>query len=158
LRNKVYIQYIIIALATLGAGAAGVCLSTAWEASISGKGKEVVVNNMHVVAQVVLKRADGKSILDAKGPLTSDNIGAFSVENERIREARKRLEKLGFSISSQNQTTLSITGPAKRFTEVFGIEENMISGPSSDIHAVVIPPDLREFIADVFIPKPPEFF
>ena len=116
------------------------------------------MNNMHVVAQVVLKRADGKSILDAKGPLTSDNIGAFSVENERIREARKRLEKLGFSISSQNQTTLSITGPAKRFTEVFGIEENMISGPSSDIHAVVIPPDLREFIADVFIPKPPEFF
>ncbi len=120
--------------------------------------KVVSDNKMHIVAQVVLKRADGVSILDAKTPLTAATISNYSVEHGRIEESKKKLEKLGFTISSQDQFTLSITGSADLFSIVFGIEKSQISSSISDIHAATIPSELRDYIADVFIPKPPEFF
>jgi hypothetical protein len=151
----VYIQYTLGVLAALVFWVAGTYSSSAADTTFPLE--EVADDMMHIVAQVVLKRADGMSILDAKTPLTSKNIRKYSVEHNRIEESKKRLEELGFAISSQDHVTLSIMGSAKLFTEVFGIEDPIASS-TSDIHATIIPPGLRNFIADVFIPKPPEFF
>ncbi|MCI5208985.1 MAG: hypothetical protein D3910_09350 [Candidatus Electrothrix sp. ATG2] len=115
---------------------------------------------MNISAQVVLKRADGSSILDSTTPpLTSNNIGEFFVEPDRIKKAQIRLKRFGFSVGSHNKVSLSITGSIELFTRVFGIDEDMISSNSSDyIHATVIPYELKNLIADVYVPRPPIFF
>ena len=108
-------------------------------------------------AQLVMKRPDGTSILDTGEAMTSDNARSFDVTEERAGDIRKRLEEIGFTITSGNLNTLSISGPKELFAEVFGIEAAApASGTSA--HATRFPVELADCVADVFVPPAPTLF
>lgn len=109
-----------------------------------------------VTANVVLKREDGRSVLDAAGPITSETVGEFSVGAARIAETRRQLEALGFEVAGEGQTTLSITATPERFHEVFALD--VAAGTKAPAHAARIPGDLADMMADVFVPPTPQFF
>lgn len=110
-----------------------------------------------LVAQAILRRADGSSILDTEGGITSANIEQFAVEPERIEDAVQRLEERGFSIEARDQYTLSLAGPARLFENVFGLREVVQKG-AAPFSAAHVPPELADVIADVMIPAPPQYF
>jgi hypothetical protein len=117
---------------------------------------EVMVPDETPIAQVVMKREDGRSILDVARH-TAESAGTLDVSEERAQAIRAELERLGFTIAGGNLNTLSVSGSSDRFREVFGIEP--LAGNSGvAAHATRIPPVLDDKVADVFVPPPPEFF
>ncbi|SPH23634.1 hypothetical protein DEA8626_02700 [Defluviimonas aquaemixtae] len=113
-----------------------------------------------ITAQLVMKREDGRSILDLKGPVTaaSDNLTAGDLAEDRVAEIRKRLSELGFTIEAGNLNTLSVTAPQSHFTDVFGLDAARAVAQGTEAHAARIRPDLEPYVADVFVAPPPEFF
>ena len=110
-----------------------------------------------ISAQLVLKRADGTSILDAGEPVTAAVIARFMVPGDRIDFVRGKLENVGFNLPEGNATTLSVVGPRALFAEVFGLEVGTNeSGVAA--HATRIPDELSDHVADVFVTPAPEFF
>jgi hypothetical protein len=108
-------------------------------------------------AQLVMKREDGTSILDTGEALHADRQGRFDVSKERAVEIQHRLQELGFTVTTGNLNTLSISGSRKLFAEIFGLESAArTSGTSA--HATRFPANLTKFVADVLIPPGPEFF
>jgi hypothetical protein len=107
-------------------------------------------------AQVVLKREDGRSILDTQGQ-TQGTAGAMDVSPERAEAARHALEKHGFKVTEGNLNTLSVSGAPETFEDVFGLH---VRAPETNVgaHATRMPDDLRGYVADVFVMPPPEFF
>jgi hypothetical protein len=106
-----------------------------------------------MIAQVVMRGADGRSILDIEGPLTAaaPDRTAGDLPEARVEEIRGRLEALGFAVEAGDAAALSVTGPAALFAELFGLEPGMTEAPR-------IPEDLAPFLAAVMVPPPPEFF
>lgn len=113
-----------------------------------------------VTAQLVMRRADGTSILDLKGPLTalSPERTAGDLPEDRVRDIRKRLEGLGFTIAAGSLNTLSVSGPPALFLDVFGLDAATATARGTEAHATRIGEDLEPFVADVFVAPPPEFF
>lgn len=110
-------------------------------------------------AQLIMKRSDGRSILDLQGPITatSPERTAGDLPPERIEMIRRLLNEAGFTVLSSNSNTLSIKGSSKAFLEVFGLDT---SAKASDAprRGLRIRDDLRPFVADVFIPPAPKLF
>jgi hypothetical protein len=71
---------------------------------------------------------------------------------------RSHLEALGFSVQSGNLNTLSISGNDALFEETFGISPSSALQAGTPAHSTKVPDDLTEFVADVFVAPPPEFF
>lgn len=108
-------------------------------------------------AQLILKRADGGSILDAEGPITAETLARFRVPDDRIAFVRAELERMGFDVPQGDATSLSVTGPRELFATVFGLEA---AAASSNVaaHATRIPDELSGHVADVVITPRPELF
>ncbi|MFN6979573.1 MAG: hypothetical protein ACK4OP_15695 [Gemmobacter sp.] len=113
-----------------------------------------------ITALVVMRRADGRSILDIEGPVTatSANRTAGDLPPDRIAEVRRRLTEAGFAVAGGNDNTLSITGPAALFAETFGLDPAAATDAGRPAHATRIRPDLEPYVADVFVPPRPTFF
>lgn len=110
-------------------------------------------------AQLIMKRADGRSILDLRGPITatSPERTAGDLPPERIEVIRRLLQEAGFTVVSSNPNTLSITGSSKAFLDIFGLDTTA-QGQDTPKRGSKIRDDLRPFVADVFIPPAPEYF
>ena len=108
-------------------------------------------------AQVVLKRSDGSSILDTQEALTASVINKYKVPPETVDTVRKTLEGLGFQVSVDDGTTLSIEGSRKTFVDVFGLE---VGAETAGVaaHATQIPDAVSDYVADVIVPPAPSFF
>ena len=113
--------------------------------SIQGQGDAMT-------AQIVVKRADGRSILDTNKAITAQTLKDLAVEPERMEAARRRLEGLGFKVGVGDATGLSVQGPVERFRTVFAV------GPDDVERDADIPDDLADLIAGVVVPRAPEFF
>ena len=113
-----------------------------------------------VTAQLVMKRADGRSILDLTGPLTaaSPERTAGDLPEDRVTLVRERLVGLGFTVAAGNLNTLSVVGPQALFGEVFGLDAATALAQGAEAHATRIRADLAPYVADVFVAPPPEFF
>jgi hypothetical protein len=113
-----------------------------------------------VTAQLVMKRADGRSILDLKGPVAAASPGrtAGDLPEERVALIRERLEALGFTVAAGNLNTLSVGGPQALFGHVFGLDAGTALARGTEAHATRIRADLEPYVADVFVAPPPEFF
>jgi len=110
-----------------------------------------------VNAQLVMKRKDGTSILDAKSAVRAETVGKFDVSEDREADIRQRVEALGFTVTAGDRNTLSISGPRELFAKIFGFEAaGEASGEGT--HATKIPPELADGVADVIVTPPPEFF
>ena len=108
-------------------------------------------------AQLVMRREDGRSILNSVDIGSSAAQGKFDVSENRAAEIRKSLESIGFRVTSGNLNTLSISADRDLFVNTFGIEAG---APAKGVaaHATRIPDALSESVADVFVPPAPEFF
>lgn len=109
-----------------------------------------------VSAQVVMRRADGRSLLDIEGPITatSPDRTAGDLDPARIERITARLTEAGFTVAAGTPGTLSVTAPPAVFARVFGL-----SGPTGTaVQKARVPADLEPFVADVFVTPPPTFF
>lgn len=123
-----------------------------------------------VQAQVILQSRDGTSILDAEGPITSENVEDYQVEQEVVSEAQSALQSLGFSVVDASETTLTIEGPKPLFERVFRttLERKSTSAmrqPDREgdlvYYEAASPPELPDvlssLVADITFPQPPQF-
>ncbi len=107
-------------------------------------------------AQFVLKDAAGRSILDAGGPLTAETIAAFAIPEERLDEARRRLEALGLRVEAAGGPVLSVSGERVLFERLFGpLPEPPAAGEAVRLP---VPASLADIVAGVLLPPPPELF
>jgi hypothetical protein len=106
-----------------------------------------------VSAQVVLRHADGRSLLDATGPITAESPArtAAALPPDRIAEIAERLKAAGFDVGAGTGATLSVTAPPATFRQVFGMD----TAPGAAAH---VPRELAPFVADVLIAPPPTLF
>jgi hypothetical protein len=133
--------------------------------------KETSDMTEQVTAEVILRSADGSSILEAKEPITAENIARYRIGKEVIEEASQKLEELGFEALQGGPTGLTISGDKARFEDVFqttltaqstGIMETKVSGAGAAYYEttepIKVPEDLSYLIADVVFATPPQFF
>ncbi len=109
-----------------------------------------------VHAQFVLRDAAGRSILDAGGPLTAETIAGFAIPEERLNEARRRLEALGLRVEAAGGPVLSVSGDRALFERLFGpLPEPPAAGEAVRLP---VPDSLADIVAAVLLPPPPELF
>lgn len=116
---------------------------------------------MPATAQLIMKRADGTSILDLQGEqvtAASPSLTKGDVGEARAAEIHSKLQRLGFSIEAGNLNTLSISGPAELFVEHFGFDPQAAQSAGVPAHANKVTPDLESYVADVFVAPGPEMF
>lgn len=159
----------------------GACASPATLPEIPGEGgtptapkpEEVEVSDMteKVIAEVILRSADGSSILDAEEGITAKNIEKYRVGKEVIEEATKKLEGLGFEVVQTGPVGFTISGDKALFESMFQttlearsteIMPTKIAGVQASYYEatapIKIPEELSSLVADVALPTPPEFF
>ena len=112
------------------------------------------------VAQLVMKRADGHSILDRSEPATagSASLGAGDLPDDRVDHIRRMLSDAGLTVEGGNNNTLSVSGPPEVFIDLFGMDPESAGRAGTAAHATKLPPDLEPFVADVFVPPGPTLF
>lgn len=101
-------------------------------------------------AQLVMRREDGASILDAKP-------GHGDVSPPRAEAIRQRLAQMGFRIEEGNLNTLSVVGPAELFARSFGMHEDSATAGAA-LSSSRIPGELADIVAGVFFVPAPELF
>lgn len=124
-----------------------------------------------VTAQVILRSADGSSILDKKEEITADDVARYRVGEEIIEQASRKVEELGFKVLQAGPASLTISGDRALFEGVFKttleaqtteIMGTKVEGAEASYHEAIepikVPEDLSSLIADVVLPTPPEFF
>lgn len=105
------------------------------------------------VGQVILKDEKGKSILDTKAAITSENVGQFRIPAERVEKTAAKLKDMGFAIESKDELGISVSGPEALFKRIFDL-----SASSACDAKARIPKQLSDYVAGVVIPEAPEFF
>lgn len=133
--------------------------------------REILNMSDQVTAEVILRSADGSSILDAKEGITAGTIEKYRVGEEVIEEASERLEALGFKVLQRGPVGLTISGNSARFEAVFQstlearsteVMETKAEGGVAEYYEftqpISIPEDLSSLVADVTLPSPPQFF
>ena len=124
-----------------------------------------------VIAEVILRSADGSSILDATEGITAQTIKKYKVGEEVMKEASRKLEALGFEVLQTGPTGLTISGSKDLFEKVFqttlevSTKQVMPSKATAGEHAyyqatkpIQVPADLSSLAAGVTLPTPPEYF
>jgi hypothetical protein len=104
-----------------------------------------------VIAEVVVRSAEGSSILDAPEAIDSETIARYRPGADALAEAATRLRERGFAIVQEGPTTVTISANPERFEETFATT----SGAEGAAPAR-IPPDLADVVAAVTFPRPPE--
>lgn len=111
-----------------------------------------------VTLQVVLRNARGESPLTASGPVTAGTVHRFAVEPERVEAAVERLRALGFEVAGTGPV-LSITASPALVERVFGSKvATEAAGPPALSPPPNVPEPLRDLVAGVLLPPPPELF
>jgi hypothetical protein len=124
-----------------------------------------------ITAQVILRMADGRSILDTQEPIVSDNIHKYKVEEETILEASQKLESLGFEVLQPGPTGFTISSSKNLFERTFQtkletrqeeIMDTKVPGQEAQYYEAVepinIPSELSSIVASVALTRPPELF
>ena len=124
-----------------------------------------------VISELILRSADGSSILEANEAITAGNIARFRVEAETIDLVSTKLKRLGFKVIQVSPTSLTISGDKGVFEKVFQTtlelqgRERMglpIRGVEASYYKatkpIQIPEELSSWVTGVAFPTPPEFF
>jgi len=124
-----------------------------------------------VIAEVILRTAEGLSILDAAGSITAETIAKYEVGEQVIKNASRRLEALGFKIEQTGPVGLTISGSKDLFERVFQTTLEVRTKPVIPPEAaatehtyyqatkpIQVPMDLASLIAGVTFPVPAEYF
>jgi hypothetical protein len=124
-----------------------------------------------VTAEVILRSADGTSILDAQEGITAANIAEYQVGKEVIEEASEKLTSLGFRVLQTGPVSLTISADKELFQRVFqakiephstDLMDTKVRGVETTYYEAVQPVDIPEefssLVADVVLPTPPMFF
>ena len=124
-----------------------------------------------VVAEVILRKADGTSVIDAQEAITARNIAEYRVSEEVAEEASQKLQDRGFEVLAVGPTSLTISGDQGLFEDTFGtaLETKSTNVMPSDIEGaetayyeakepIRIPEDLSPLVADIVLPTPPQLF
>jgi len=133
--------------------------------------KEVKDMAQPVVAEAILRKADGTSVIDAQEAITARNIAEYRVSEEVAEKASQKLQDRGFEVLQVGPTSLSISGDQGLFEDTFGaaletISTNVmpsdIEGTETAYHEAKepmrMPEDLSPLIADIVLPTPPQLF
>lgn len=137
--------------------------------------KEVKDMAQPVIAEVILRKADGSSVMDAREAITAGNIAKYRVSEETAEEASQKLRDKGFEVLQGGPTSITISGDKGLFEENFGTaleitsKDVMPSVMPSDIagaetayyeakEPIRIPEDLSPLVADIVLPTPPQLF
>jgi hypothetical protein len=99
--------------------ASGIKLSEFRRSSEAGA-KEVKDMAQPVVAEVILRKADDTSVIDAQEAITARNISEYRVSEEVAEEASRKLQERGFEVLQVGPTSLTISGDQGLFEDTFG--------------------------------------
>jgi hypothetical protein len=124
-----------------------------------------------VIAEVILRKADGSSVMDAKEAITARNIAEYRVSEGTAEEASQKLRDRGFEVLQAGPTSLTISGDKGLFEDRFGtaLKTTSTNMMPSDIEGaetayyeakgpIRIPEDLSPLVADIVLPTPPQLF
>lgn len=124
-----------------------------------------------IIAEIILRSADGTSILDADEAITSETIKKFRVEEGVINEAKNKLESFGLTVEQMGATSITVSSEKDVFERVFctilevahvNTMETKLEGTEQAYYVtkipINIPLDLSDYVADVVLPTPPQFY
>jgi hypothetical protein len=150
--------------------ASGIKLSEPRRGSEAGA-KEAKDMAQPVIAEVILRKADGTSVMDAQEAITARNIAEYRVSEEVAEEASQKLRDRGFEVLQVGPASLTISGDKGLFEDRFGtaLETTSTNVMPSDIEGaesayyeakepIRIPEDLSPLVADIVFPTPPQLF
>jgi hypothetical protein len=130
--------------------------------------REVPIMSEKVIAEVVLCRKDGVSILNAEEGITAETVAKYRVEEEVINAASKELKKLGFEVVQTTPFGMTISSDKALFEKVFQttLEVQHKQEPSIGVahvyyravQPIQIPANLSSLIPAVTLPTPPEYY
>jgi hypothetical protein len=99
--------------------ASGIKLAESRRSSEAGA-KEVKDMAQPVVAEVILRKADDTSVIDAQEAITARNISEYRGSEEVAEEASQKLQDRGFEVLQVGPTSLTISGDQRLFEDTFG--------------------------------------
>jgi hypothetical protein len=119
-----------------------------------------------ISALVVLRSASGADPVAATA-ITSENIGSFAPAPEAAAAVARFFASHGFRVDPLVGVSFSITAPAERFSELFGVplerrSDGAIVAVQSgtetlELPLTTIPDEIRRFVSAVTFTPPPAF-
>lgn len=110
-------------------------------------------------AYAVLKGPAG-AVSSAGGPVSASNVKAYTASPAVRKEARVRLEDLGFSVTRVSPLSITVEAPPEQFETVFHgrLEKSKHPELPSDFWSWFEPPeipeDLKDKIDTIVLPEP----
>ena len=122
-----------------------------------------------VTAVVSPRSLGGVSLFDASEQDIAQHADNFRSAPEDIRDSVKELQRLGFTVHSTSEATISISGEKRLFEDVFSkkLKKEKVAqaaGPEIEFYATAdqtvlqAPGDLANLIEGVALAQPPTFF
>lgn len=124
-----------------------------------------------VTAEVILRGADGSSVLESREAITAENVAGHRVGEEVVEEASQKLEESGFQVLQAGLTSLTISSDKELFEDRFRTklvdQSTEVLGPDIEGAEVAyyeatapisVPEDLTSLVAGIVLPTPPQLF
>lgn len=117
-----------------------------------------------VVAEVILRGPEGKSIVDAdQPPMSPAELAVYQPTLATSAAARAAFESRGFDVHDDGATGFSVSADQNVFEDVFSTRLRVATAPDGSEYwqpadAIEIPDDFDPWVAAVVLPLPPEFF
>ncbi len=117
-----------------------------------------------VVAEVILRGPEGKSIIDADRPPTgSAELAVYQPTFATSAAARAAFESRGFVVHDDGATGFSVSADQDVFEDVFSTHLHIETAADGSDYwraadAIQIPDDFEPWVAAVVLPLAPEFF
>jgi hypothetical protein len=108
-----------------------------------------------VEAEVMLRPADPTA--DSTQAVNAASVHRFEAKPETVEKVVKRLRDLGFKVTAQSTTSISIAGPSALFEQVFKAKTGDDAADAED-DAVSVPAEIKNHVSGVYIQRPPTYF
>lgn len=131
-------------------------------------------STFEIIANVSPRSIGPSSLFESETSITCENVDMFHSDPTDVRDAKRELANKGFHIFEEgsDDTTISIGGTAKQFTDFFGarlskqkteVEEGVEveflgTGDEPDQQVMHAPGDLSNLIEGAVLTRPPTYF
>ena len=106
-----------------------------------------------VEAEVMLRPADPTA--DRGTPVRAETVHRFAAPAGAAASVAERLRDLGFEVTAQSPTSVSISGPKSLFEQVF--KSGAAAGRQGG-DALTVPEEISEHVEGVYVQAPPTYF
>lgn len=106
-----------------------------------------------IEAEVILRPANPTA--NIKGAVRAESVRQLEASPEAVQKVVDKLQALGFEVTAQSTTSVSIAGPSALFEKSFKAK---LKGDAKQDDMLSVPQEINNHVEGIYIQRPPTYF